>query len=96
MNLDLLCAATFAHQKELLDAAETRRMATVLTSAPAVSGGRSLRYRLSLGIRRFADWLEPVSEHPSVRLLRAVAHREVDVDQAMLLLSRNGDSAAAR
>ncbi len=96
MNLDLLCAATFAHQQELLDAAEKRRQAIVPTVSPAVSDGRSLRYRLSSGIRRLADWLEPDAERPTVRLLRAVAHRELDVEQAMLLLSRNGHSSAAR
>lgn len=96
MNLDLLCAATFAHQQELLDAAENRRKAIIPTVAPSASDGRSLRYRLSSGIRRLADWLEPDAERPTVRLLRAVAHRELDVEQAMLLLSRNGHSSAAR
>jgi hypothetical protein len=96
MDLDWLCASTFAHQKELLDAAEKRRKAIAPGVAPALIGGRSLRYRLSSGIRRLADWLEPDAERPTVRLLRAVAHRELDVEQAMLLLSRNGHPSAMR
>jgi len=37
-------------------------------------------------LRRMADRLEPVADRPQVAMLRAVAHREISVDQALRLL----------
>jgi hypothetical protein len=86
MNLDLLCENTFSHQHELLHEASRRRM--LRTAAIPMPERR--RSRLAFLLRRLADWLEPTAVQPRVGLLRAVAHHEIDVEQAMRLLNSNG------
>jgi hypothetical protein len=95
-NLDAMCQQTFdRHQQLLAQAARRRLMSSGLqwhtTSAPA----RPWRAAIAGWLRRTADRLEPVADRPKVAMLRAVAHREISVDQALRLLDgSNGHRSA--
>ncbi|HEY9288712.1 MAG TPA: hypothetical protein VIT43_11895 [Candidatus Dormibacteraeota bacterium] len=56
---------------------------------------RLLRGWAALRLRRMADRLEP-SVQPQVGLLRALAHHELDVDQALRLLGPARPATARR
>lgn len=73
-----------SHQRQLIDeAARQRRLADAHgTSIARWNGARSWA---ALRLRRIADWLEPPVQ-PRIGLLRAVAHHELDVEQALRLL----------
>lgn len=79
-----LWQAAQSHQQQLIDeAARYHRLgAGDAASLPASSG---LRRWAALRLRRIADRLEP-SVQPQLGILRAVAHHEVDVEQALRLL----------
>jgi hypothetical protein len=95
-NLDAMCQQTFDRHQELLAQAARRRLLSSglqghATSTPA----RPWRATLATWLRRVADRLEPVGERPQVAMLRAVAHREISVEQALRLLDGgNGHRSA--
>jgi hypothetical protein len=94
-NLDAMCQQTFDRHQELLAQAARRRLLLSgfheqATSAPE----RPWRVTVATWLRRVADRLEPVADRPQVAMLRAVAHREISVDQAMRLLDGNGHRSA--
>ncbi|HEY8736520.1 MAG TPA: hypothetical protein VIO62_05700 [Candidatus Dormibacteraeota bacterium] len=83
MDLDALCRQARDHHLELLaEAARERLRSRPRPTRPAATSFRRL---LAIALRRWADRLEP-SMATSTGPLRALAHREIDVDQAMLLL----------
>lgn len=88
VNLDALQRYTVDHQRELLDAASRRRLLN--QSRRPTSMRPPLRARMAAGLRRVADRLEPVASPSRVGVLRAVAHREISIDQALRLLEVNG------
>lgn len=90
MNLEMMCETTLSHQQHLLQEAAERRLVSSGTATPTVPLRRGGRRRVACLLRRFADWLEPAPSQPRVALLRAVAHHEIDVEQAMRLLASNG------
>jgi hypothetical protein len=91
VNLDAMQRYTLDHQRELLDEAARRRLIYGSAAPPATrSPARSLRGRVATVLRHTADRLEPAPSLPRVGVLRAVAHREISVDQAMRLLEANG------
>lgn len=85
MESGWLWQAAQSHQRQLMDeAARYRRLERQQgASVPASSG---LRSWAALRLRRIADRLEP-SVQPHLGVLRAVAHRELDVEQALGLLA---------
>jgi hypothetical protein len=95
-NLDAFCQQTFDRHQRLLAQAVRRRLVSSglqghATSAPA----RAWRVMVATWLRRVADRLEPVGDRPQVAMLRAVAHREISVDQALRLLDGgNGHRSA--
>ena len=83
MESGWLWQAAQSHQRQLIDeAARHRRRQEGSRRVAAASG---LRSWTALRLRRLADWLEP-SVQPQLRILRAVAHHELDVEQALWLL----------
>ncbi len=98
IDLDAMTRNTFEHQRRLLDEAGRRRLrAGASTSLDRHrSPGRAVRTQLAGVLRRTADRLEPAEPQPRIALLRAVAHRELTVDQALTLLDGcNGHRSAA-
>lgn len=95
-NLDAICQQTFDHHQELLADAARRRLVRNRSQAAATHvPTRSWRVGLATWLRRAADRLEPVADPPQVAMLRAVAHREISVDQALRLLDTgNGHRSA--
>ena len=96
-NLDAMCQLTFdRHQQRIADAARRRLVSSGLReqsgdNAPA----RPWRLTLAAWLRGAADRLEPAADRPQVAMLRAVAHREISVDQALRLLDGgNGHRSA--
>ena len=89
VNLDAMQRYAFDYQQARLDEAARWRL---LESGPAPRNAPrpSWRGRAATRLRRTADWLEPAPAAPRVSLLRAVAHREISVDQALRLLEANG------
>ena len=79
-----LWQAAQSHQQQLIDeAAQYHRLGEGdAVRLPASSG---LRSWTALRLRRIADRLEP-SVQPQLGILRAVAHHELDVEQALRLL----------
>ena len=85
MESDWLWQAAHSHQQHLLDeAARYHRLEQSAGASLRASSG--LRSWAALRLRRLADRLEP-SVQPQVGVLRAVAHHELDVDQALRLLA---------
>jgi hypothetical protein len=79
-----LWQAAQSHQAELMDeAARYHRLGDGDAARLPVSSG--WRRWTALRLRRIADRLEP-SVQPQLGVLRAVAHHEVDVEQALRLL----------
>jgi hypothetical protein len=97
-NFDAMRQQTYDHQQHLLAEAAQRR----LLSSVAQGGARNqapagpLRVAVAARLRRMADRLEPVADQrPQVAMLRAVAHREISVDQALRWLDDgNGHRSA--
>ena len=92
VNLDALQRYSFDYQRARLnEAARWRLLSNGATARPPATTPRSsCRGWAATTLRRTADWLEPASAGPRVSLLRAVAHREISVDQALRLLEANG------
>ena len=96
-NLDAMCQQMFdRHQQILADAARRRLVSSNVRRTPARRApARPWRIAVAAWLRRTADWLEPETDRPQVAMLRAVAHREISVDQALRLLdSGNGHRSA--
>lgn len=91
MDLDLICQHTLSRQRQMLDEAAQRRMisSAAATTPSSANRGGTIRRGLALLLRRAADRLEPTPQH-RLGVLRAVAHREIDVEQAIMLLNRKG------
>lgn len=83
MNLDLMCEHTFDDQRALIAEAARRRLGR--SSAPRSTARTRWRAGLALQLRRVADRLEPQPPARQLGVLRAVAHREIDVEQALVL-----------
>jgi hypothetical protein len=86
-NLDAMCQQTFDRHQQLLAQAARRRLTSSglrghTTTAPA----RPWRGLVAGWLRSIADRLEPAADRPQVAMLRAVAHREISLDQALRLL----------
>ncbi|HVH65798.1 MAG TPA: hypothetical protein VM674_07140 [Candidatus Acidoferrum sp.] len=90
VNLDALQQFALDHQQELLNDAARRRLVNASRSAADNTARRPLRARLASGLRRAADRIEPLASPSRVGVLRAVAHREITIDQALRLLEVNG------
>jgi len=95
-NLDAMCQQTFERHQQLLSQAARRRLLSTGRQGHAASTpARPWRVTVATWLRRVADWLEPVADRPRVAMLRAVAHREISVDQALRLLDGgNGHRSA--
>ena len=89
VNLDALQRDSFDYQQARLDEAARWRLLEC-GSADRRAPRLSWRRRAATTLRRTADWLEPAPAAPRVGLLRAVAHREISVEQALRLLDANG------
>lgn len=91
VNLDAQQRYACDHQRQLIDeAARQRLMKNGLVALPvATVSSLSWRGRVATILRHTADRLEPSAALPRVGVLRAVAHREISVDQALLLLARD-------
>jgi hypothetical protein len=86
-NLDAMCQQTFdRHQQLLAQAARRRLLSTGRQGHANIAPARPWRATVATWLRRTADRLEPVADRPRVAMLRAVAHREISVDQALRLL----------
>ena len=95
-NLDAMCQQMFARRDQLLTEAARRRLLSSSVRGPATgTPTRPWRSAVAGWLRRTADRLEPVADRPKVAMLRAVAHREISVDQALSLLDGgNGHRSA--
>jgi len=91
-NLDAMCHQAFDRHEQLLAEAARRRLASSGVQGWANHrAARPWRVVVATWLRRMADRLEPAPDRPQVAMLRAVAHREISVDQALSLLdTRNG------
>lgn len=94
-NLDAMCRQAFdRHQQLLAEAARRRLLSCGSRGSASHAMGRPWRVAVAAWLRRMADRLEPMPYRPQVAMLRAVAHREISVDQALALLdngnTRNG------
>jgi hypothetical protein len=94
-NLDAMCQQTFERHRQLIAEAARRRLLSSgrqrhTTTDPA----RPWRAVVAGWLRSTADRLEPVADRPKIAMLRAVAHREISVDQALRLLDGNGHRSA--
>jgi hypothetical protein len=86
-NLDAICQQTFNHHQQLLAEAARRGLLSSSVRGPAThAAARPWRIAVAAWLRHTADRLEPVADRPKVAMLRAVAHREISVDQALRLL----------
>lgn len=91
-DLDALCQQTFDRQRQLIADAARRRL---LAGGRREEASGPWRVTLARWLRRTADRLEPAADRPIVAMLRAVAHREISVDQALRLLDAgNGHRSA--
>jgi hypothetical protein len=93
IDLNGICRQSLDLHEERLASAARRRVLAELSSPVAEPGSnrRPLRTQLAMTLRKLAEHLEPVPSQPRLALLRAVAHREISVDQALdLLQSANG------
>lgn len=93
VNIDALERYTLDHQQQLLDEAARWRLinsGSVPRSVPKAPAP-SLRGRVATMLRRTAHRLEPAVAEPRLGVLRAVAHREISVDQGLRLLEANSE-----
>ena len=89
VNIDALERYTFDHQRQRLDEAARWRLISGSAGRPlAKVPSSSWRARVATMLRHAADRLEPAATAPRVGVLRAVAHREITVDQGLRLLTR--------
>jgi hypothetical protein len=97
-NLDAMCQQTFdRHQRLLAQAARRRLVSSGRQRHATATAARPWRVVVATLLRRVADQLEPVADRPQVSMLRALAHREISVDQALRLLDGgNGHRSAIR
>jgi len=95
-NLDAMCQQAFdRHQHLIADAARRRLLSRALQMPDNPAPARHWRVTIANLLRRVADRLEPMADRPQVAMLRAVAHREISVDQALRLLeASNGHRSA--
>jgi hypothetical protein len=95
-NLDAMCQQTFErHHRLLAQAARRRPLSSGLQGHTNTARIRPWRAVVAGWLRNTADRLEPVADRPQVAMLRAVAHREISVDQALRLLDAgNGHRSA--
>jgi gamma-glutamyl:cysteine ligase YbdK (ATP-grasp superfamily) len=95
-NLDAMCQQAFDRHQQLLTQAERRRLLSSGVQGQAITTPtRRWRVTVATWLRRTADRLEPVADRRQVAMLRAVAHREISVDQALRLLDAgNGHRSA--
>jgi hypothetical protein len=84
MESGWLWHAAQSHHQQLIDEAARSRW-SVASEAPRAAAFTGLRSRAALRLRWIADRLEPAGQ-PQLGVLRAVAHHELDVDQALRLL----------
>jgi len=96
INLDAMCQQTFdRHQQLIAEATRRRLLSSALHGPDHPATAWHWRVRIAILLRRMADRLEPVADRPQVAMLRAVAHREISVDQALRLLDGgNGHRSA--
>jgi len=95
-NLEAMCQQTFdRHQQLLAEAARRRLLSSGHRGHTTIAPARPWRVAVAIWLRRVADELEPAADRPQVAMLRAVAHREISVDQALRLLDGgNGHRSA--
>ena len=96
-NLDAMCQLSFERHHQVLAEAARRRLLSGGLQEPATPGPGPTAWRVTVAawLRRTADRLEPAADHPQVAMLRAVAHREISVDEALRLLDGgNGHRSA--
>ena len=95
-NLGAMCRQTFDHHQQLLAEAARRRLVSSSSRGLATDVAvRPWRVAVATWLRRTADRLEPAADRHRVAMLRAVAHREISVDQALTLLDGgNGHRSA--
>jgi hypothetical protein len=96
-NLDAMCQLTFDRHQQLIAEAARRRMVSSGRRERQNDHAPARQWRLTLAawLRGAADRLEPVADRPEVAMLRAVAHREISIDQALSLMdARNGHRSA--
>lgn len=86
MDLELLCQNTLARQRELLDEAVRRRLLSGALTTGRRRVHQSGRMVVAAMLRKMADRLERPALTPQLGVLRAVGHREVDVEQGLWLL----------
>ena len=95
-NLDAMCRYTFdRHQQLLAEAARRRLLSDRSTASFRHRLARPWRAVVAGWLRRAADRLEPVTDRPQVAMLRAVAHREISVDQGLRLLDEQQGQRSA-
>jgi len=86
-NLEAMCQQTFdRHQQLLAEAARRRLLSSGRRGHRTTALARPWRVVVAGWLRSIADLLDPVADRPQVAMLRAVAHREISVDQALRLL----------
>ena len=96
INLEAMCEQTFdRHQQLIADAARRRQVSSALQGPDNPATAWQWRVRIAILLRHMADRLEPVADRPQVAMLRAVAHREISVDQALRLLEANNGHRSA-
>jgi len=96
INLEAMCQQTFdRHQQLIADAARRLQVSSALQGPDNPATAWHWRVRIAILLRRMADRLEPVADRPQVAMLRAVAHREISVDQALRLLEANNGHRSA-
>ena len=84
MDLDAMCQQALDQHRQRLEGAARRRL---LNGRGQVTlSAASVRWAMARILRRLADRLEPAADRRFIGLMRAVAHREIDVDQALHLL----------
>jgi len=95
-NLDAMCQQTFDRHRQLLaQAARRRLLSSGHQGHTTTAASRPWRAVVAGWLRSTADRLEPVADRPQVAKLRALAHREISVDQALRLLDAgNGHRSA--
>jgi len=95
-NLDAMCQQAFDRHRHLIaDAARRRQLSSAFQGPDNPAPARHWRVTIATLLRRMADRLEPLADRPQVAMLRAVAHREISIDQALRLVeASNGDRSA--
>jgi hypothetical protein len=96
INFDAMRQQTYdRHQQLIADAARRRLLSSARQGPDNPATAWHWRVRIAIVLRRMADRLEPVADRPQVAMLRAVAHREISVDQALRLLEADNGHRSA-